>query len=58
MKFTVLAVAFSAAITKSPSFSRSASSVTITSFPFATSLTMSSIVSNWNVSGVFVTMSR
>ena len=52
MKFTDAAVAFSAAITRSPSFSRSASSVTITIFPAATSATTSSTASNSNVSGV------
>ena len=52
MKFTDAAVAFSAAITRSPSFSRSASSVTITIFPEATSATTSSTASNSNVSGV------
>ena len=46
MKLTASGVAFSAAMTRSPSFSRSASSVTMTMRPFAMSLTTSSIVSN------------
>src|SRR6266480_2582940 len=48
MKLTMSGVAFSAAVTRSPSFSRSASSVTITIRPLATSLMTSSIVSNCN----------
>ena len=54
MKLTASGVTFSAAITRSPSFSRSASSVTITIRPLAMSLTTSSIASNSNVSVVFV----
>ena len=43
MKLIAFGVAFSAAITRSPSFSRSASSVTITILPAAMSRTTSSI---------------
>ncbi len=46
MKLIAFGVAFSAAMTRSPSFSRSASSVTITILPAAMSRTTSSIVSN------------
>src|SRR5262249_51898998 len=49
MKLIASGVTFSAAITRSPSFSRSASSVTITIRPLAMSLTTSSTASNWNV---------
>ena len=46
MKLTASGVTFSAAMTRSPSFSRSASSVTITMRPLAMSLRTSSIASN------------
>src|SRR5262245_21343124 len=49
MKLIVAAVTFSAAIVRSPSFSRSASSTTITIFPARISSTASSIRAN----GVF-----
>ena len=48
MKFTASAVIFSAAIIKSPSFSRSSSSTTITNFPSLKSLRASSILLNLN----------
>ena len=51
MKLMAFGVAFSAAMTRSPSFSRSASSVTITILPAAISRTTSSIVSNSRVTG-------
>ena len=46
MKFRLSGVAFSAAMMKSPSFSRSASSTTITIFPARMSARASSIVAN------------
>ena len=46
MKFRLSGVAFSAAMMKSPSFSRSASSTTITIFPVRMSASASSIVAN------------
>src|SRR4029078_4362026 len=51
MKFILSGVTFSAAIVKSPSFSRSASSTTITMRPARISSTAASIAANWLLPG-------
>src|SRR3989304_4003294 len=47
MKLTMSGVTFSAAMVRSPSFSRSSSSTTTTMRPWRMSSTASSIVANW-----------
>ena len=54
MKFTFSAVIFSAAMMRSPSFSRSSSSTTITNSPRAKSFTASSIESSFIFSIIYI----
>ena len=58
MKLTVSGVTFSAAQTKSPSFSRSSSSTTMMTRPWRMASTASSMVENWWLEGMGSSLAR